>query len=124
MAERDLTKMSTDELVDELLKHKIEDLKGLQVDSPEFKDAMNSITELYKAQTDAYKLQVEADYKQLEASGEKRKGFREWSLGLLGIAIPTVVYALLWRAGMRFEETGTISSSGMRRLNSEMKLLK
>ena len=121
---RDLSKMSTDELVDELLKLKLDDLKRILPDSPEYKDAMYPTIALYRAQTDGYRLQVEADAHQIEASNEKKKGLREFLLGLLGIAIPTTVYGILWRAGMKFEETGTISSNGMRKLNQEMRLLK
>ena len=124
MATKDLTAMSSDELLEELLKLKLQEAKGLDPRSKEFKDAMEGVSSLYKAQTESFRLNVDTDCKRIEIENEKKKTVRDWLLGIAGIAVPTFLYGILWSKGMRFEETGTYSSSGMRKLNNEMKFPK
>lgn len=117
-----LSEMTSDELMEELLKLKLQEVQTLDPRSKEFKDAMDGVSGLYKAQTIGLRLNIDSDYKKAELEAEKKRTLREWILGILGIAIPTSLYAILWNKGMKFEETGTYSSNGMRRLNNDMKL--
>ena len=121
---KDLSVMSSDELLEELLKLKLQEVKALDPKSKEFKDAMEGISSLYKAQTESFRLNVDTDYKRIEVEENKKKTIREWLLGIAGIVIPTCLYGILWNKGMKFEETGTYSSSGMRKLNNELKFPK
>lgn len=119
---KSLSEMSSDELVEELLKLKLQELQSLDPRSKEFKDAMSAVTDLYKAQTDSYKLNVEADYKKFEVEKEKKSTLWDWILRAVGIGAPIALYGILWHKGMQFEQEGTYSSSGMRRLNNDLKL--
>ena len=117
-----VNEMSSDELLEELLKLKLQEVQTLDPRSKEFKDAMEGISSLYKAQTESFKLNVESDYKRIEIEENRKKSLRDILLGIAGIAVPTLMYGILWNKGMKFEETGTYSSNGMRRLNNDMKL--
>ena len=119
---KNVNEMSSDELLEELLKLKLQEAKSLDPRSKEFRDAMDGISNLYKAQTESFKLNVESDYKRIEIEDNRKKNWRELGLGIAGIAIPAILYSILWHKGMQFEQTGTYSSSGMRRLNNDMKL--
>ena len=119
---KSVNEMSSDELLEELLKLKLQEVQTLDPRSKEFKDAMEGISSLYKAQTESFKLNVESDYKRIEIEENRKKSLRDILLGIAGIAVPTLMYGILWNKGMKFEETGTYSSNGMRRLNNDMKL--
>ena len=119
---KSVNEMSSDELLEELLKLKLQEVQTLDPRSKEFKAAMEGISSLYKAQTESFKLNVESDYKRIEIEENRKKSLRDILPGIAGIAVPTLMYGILWNKGMKFEETGTYSSNGMRRLNNDMKL--
>lgn len=125
-------------LLDKQIKTEIENLDYLEMGSKEKQNAIDGIAKLYelrlsenKAETDQIENQarMELDTKKVEneidSDKVKRKGANldRWiSLGLQ-IAIPLgtfIAYDIWHRRGLKFEETGTITSPWTRNLMSKM----
>lgn len=125
-------------LLDEQIKTEIQNLDYLEMGSKEKQNAIDGIAKLYelrlsenKAETAQIENQarMELDTKKVENEIDddkvKRKGANldRWiSLGLQ-IAIPLgtfIAYDIWHRRGLKFEETGTITSPWTRNLMSKM----
>lgn len=125
-------------LLDKQIKTEIENLDYLEMGSKEKQNAIDGIAKLYelrlsenKAEMDQIENQtrMELDTKKVEneidSDKVKRKGANldRWiSLGLQ-IAIPLgtfIAYDIWHRRGLKFEETGTITSPWTRNLMSKM----
>lgn len=112
------------DLIERTLVEKIEELDKLEFGSEEHSKAVDDICKLYRVRIDKEKNDKES-VKFREQMDEQRKDryFR-----LAGIVIPIGLslsgYALLMRQGLKFEETGTISSSWVRNLIHSFKPVK
>ena len=137
-------------LMDEEIVSQIKGLKTLQAGSQEQTAAVKNLTALYEARINQEKVQLDADDKRekremereqqaadeaaarerdlklKEAQAEDQKIDRLVRAGIemLGIGLPLVCYGHWFRKGLKFEETGSITSSMMRNLINKFKTKK
>ncbi len=117
-------------LMDEELKRQITSLTTLEPGSDKQTAAVKNLTALYEARINEDKILLDAedkretramarsDFQLKEAEQEERKVDRLLHAGiaLLEIGLPLVCYGHWFRDGLKFEETGSITSSMMRNL--------
>lgn len=123
------------QLVDLELKRQLKALPGLETGSAEQTAAVKNLTVLYEARINEDKLLLDAKEKQeareselrlKEADREEKKVDRMFHAGiaLLEIGLPLVCYGHWFRKGLKFEETGSITSSMMRNLINKFRTKK
>ena len=123
------------QLVDLELKRQLKALPGLETGSAEQTAAVKNLTALYEARINEDKLLLDAKEKQdareselrlKEADREEKKVDRMFHAGiaLLEIGLPLVCYGHWFRKGLKFEETGSITSSMMRNLINKFRTKK
>ena len=123
------------QLVDLELKRQLKALPGLKTGSAEQTAAVKNLTVLYEARINEDKLLLDAKEKQeareselrlKEADREEKKVDRMFHAGiaLLEIGLPLVCYGHWFRKGLKFEETGSITSSMMRNLINKFRTKK
>lgn len=123
------------QLVDLELKRQLKALPGLETGSAEQAAAVKNLTALYEARINEDKLLLDAKEKQeareselrlKEADREEKKVDRMFHAGiaLLEIGLPLVCYGHWFRKGLKFEETGSITSSMMRNLINKFRTKK
>ncbi len=117
-------------LMDEELKRQITSLTTLEPGSDKQTAAVKNLTALYEARINEDKILLDAedkretramarsDFHLKQAEQEERKVDRLLHAGiaLLEIGLPLVCYGHWFRDGLKFEETGSITSSMMRNL--------
>lgn len=117
-------------LMDEELKRQITSLTTLEPGSDKQTAAVKNLTALYEARINEDKILLDAEDKRetramarndfllKEAEQEERKVDRlvHAGIALLEIGLPLVCYGHWFRDGLKFEETGSITSSMMRNL--------
>ena len=95
-------------------------LKDLKAGSEEYSRHVANIERLWKLGHEEvrYGYELEANYKKLDQEKRDKKIDRFIQIGikLAEIGVPTAVYVVLWKSGLRFEKEGIISSSMMRNL--------
>ena len=121
--------------MDEEIESELKKLDSLTPGSKEYTEAANALTTLYKARLDEVKIQNDAKdkadrremedmqhsdelvFKQhdMEADDERRKEdkLHRWidsGVKVLGVLVPSLLYAYFGVKGMKFEETGTVTS--------------
>ena len=123
------------QLVDLELKRQLKALPDLETGSAEQVAAVKNLTALYEARINEDKLLLDAKEKQeareselrlKEADREEKKVDRMFHAGiaLLEIGLPLVCYGHWFRKGLKFEETGSITSSMMRNLINKFRTKK
>lgn len=123
------------QLVDLELKRQLKALPGLETGSAEQTAAVKNLTALYEARINEDRLLLDAKEKQeareselrlKEADREEKKVDRMFHAGiaLLEIGLPLVCYGHWFRKGLKFEETGSITSSMMRNLINKFRTKK
>lgn len=123
------------QLVDLELKRQLKALPGLETGSAEQTAAVKNLTALYEARINEDRLLLDAKEKQeareselrlKEADREEKKVDRMFHAGiaLLEIGLPLVCYGNWFRKGLKFEETGSITSSMMRNLINKFRTKK
>lgn len=115
---------------------RLDELSSLDLGSNEYSKAVSNIVMLYDAHNKElhsnadYWDRIEARDKQAEAQLEARKSeakerrnerFFKYGIEALGILVPTIGYALLFRDGLRFEKEGVVSSTFVRNLIGKAK---
>lgn len=105
-------------LIDDKIRILEKALTELTPGSDEYDLVQKNMTELIKLRASISEKQIanEIDVR------EKRKD-RWVRIGIAGaeISIPLVVYSILWKQGLKFEETGYVSSSSVRNLFQKFK---
>ena len=95
-------------------------LKDLKAGSEEYQRHVTNIEKLWKLGHEEvrYGYELEENYKKLDQEKKDKKIDRLINIGikLAEIGVPTTVYVVLWKSGLRFEKEGIISSSMMRNL--------
>lgn len=132
-------------LLDEQIKTEIEGLSSLKTGSDEKSKAVTDLTKLYQARIDEMKAetallehqdrhelerdkhflesQTRDDERVLKEAEHKSRNLDRWvNIGLqVGLAVLSIVSYDIWnRRGLKFEETGTITSPHTRNLLSKM----
>lgn len=106
--------------LDEVIAKDIQDMTILDSGSDERSTALKELTELYKLRIEENRVEMERKEKE---SQEKSHMFDRWvNVGLqVGLtALSLIAYNVWYRRGLKFEETGTVTSSMTRNLMSKM----
>lgn len=114
-------------LLNEEIAKEIKMVSALDIDSEEKSKAIDNLTQLYKLRIEEAKIgQESVKAREEQAMREKEFESKSWdrwiNVGLqVGLAFAGfVAYDVWYRRGLRFEETGTITSPMTRNLLSRM----
>lgn len=116
-----------DELLDEEIRNEIERLSYFESGSEEKLKAIKGIAELYKLKIDEYRASAEAidkeerrksedGLKSVELDDNKKDRLIKMCLAGAELVLPLIFYAVWMRRGLKFEETGTFTSTTFRGL--------
>lgn len=116
-----------DELLDEEIRNEIEGLSDFESGSEEKLKAIKGIAELYKLKIDEYRASAEAidkeerrksedSLKSVELDDNKKDRLIRVCLAGAELVLPLIFYAVWMRRGLKFEETGTFTSTTFRGL--------
>lgn len=116
-----------DELLDEEIRNEIEGLSDFESGSEEKLKAIKGIAELYKLKIDEYRASAEAidkeerrksedSLKSVELDDNKKDRLIKMCLAGAELVLPLIFYAVWMRRGLKFEETGTFTSTTFRGL--------
>lgn len=115
---------------------RLDELSSLELGSNEYSKAVSNVVMLYDAHNKEvhnnadYWDRIEARDKQAEAQVEARKNETDerrnerlikYGIEVLGILVPPIAYAFLFRDGLRFEKEGVVSSTFVRNLIGKAK---
>lgn len=107
-------------MLNEELKRQLEDISRMTVGEEETSKAIDDFTKLYKLTQEDDKAEWEAVKAHQEHSDElsDRKKERLTKLGIAAaeVALPLIFYAIWFRKGLKFEETGSFTSTTFRGL--------
>ena len=117
-------------LMDEEIKSQIKSLRALGSGSNEQSTAVKNLTALYEARINEDKILLDAEDKRearafardellLKKAEQEDRKIDRWlhaGIALVEIGLPLVCYGHWFRDGLKFEETGSITSSMMRNL--------
>lgn len=117
-------------LMDEEIKSQIKSLRALEQGSDKQTAAVKNLTALYEARSNDDKIRLDAEdkrearaftrdellLKQAEQEDRKIDRWLHAGIALVEIGLPLVCYGHWFRDGLKFEETGSITSSMMRNL--------
>lgn len=117
-------------LMDEEIKSQIKSLRALEQGSDKQTAAVRNLTALYEARSNDDKIRLDAEdkrearaftrdellLKQAEQDDRKIDRWLHAGIALVEIGLPLVCYGHWFRDGLKFEETGSITSSMMRNL--------
>lgn len=109
------------EKFDEVIEVEMDNMKHLKVGSPEYERAVEGLAKLYKIRADEKEKQDRLDFedrqhgdeleiKEMEMDAEKKSRWTKMVLDTAGIILPLGLYAGCFLVGLRFEETGTLTS--------------
>lgn len=114
------------ELLDEVIRKTLEDISELEEGSEKKADAIDNLKELYRLKIDDDKNNWEyndrAEKRAEELNAQKKDRRVRIGLELTSIFAPLLGYASLFARGLKFEETGAITSSMVRNLLSKVKI--
>lgn len=131
--------MDMDELLDRKITELLEQIENLEAGSEERARAVKDVSELIRVRTEKYKVEMDATLRDDQLKLEEKKVERESARNVdqdenqkkfkwldAGIRIGEFVltmttYGLLFRKGLKFEETGTWRSPFFRNLWSRFK---
>lgn len=116
-----------DELLAEEIRNEIEGLSDFESGSEEKLKAIKGIAELYKLKIDEYRASAEAidkeerrksedSLKSVEIDDNKKDRLIRVCLAGAELVLPLIFYAVWMRRGLKFEETGTFTSTTFRGL--------
>lgn len=123
----DLRRMLEEEISDE-----IENLGNLEQGSEEHSEAVENIAKLYKLKLEEDRNEKETekvknDFEELKKQNEAAKALEEEKIKeakidrycrigvtLVSVALPLMVYGHWYKRGLKFEETGTLTSATLR----------
>lgn len=116
-----------DELLAEEIRNEIEGLSDFESGSEEKLKAIKGIAELYKLKIDEYRASAEAidkeerrksedSLKSVELDDNKKDRLIRVCLAGAELVLPLIFYAVWMRRGLKFEETGTFTSTTFRGL--------
>ena len=114
-------------LLDEVIGKEIQNLSDLPIGSQEKSKAVDNLTELYKLKIEEAKIKQakaeKSEEMEIRQKQLKSQALDRWiNVGVqVGLAIGSLIaYDVWFKRGLRFEETGTITSPMTRNLLSRM----
>lgn len=108
------------EMLDKEIQYRLNQLADYEVGTEEHTALLKTITELYK-------LRIDENSKSAEAEALKSQKNERWVKVLISgmeLVVPLVCYGHWFNKGLKFEETGSVSSSFMRNLMQKFKPIK
>ena len=117
--DRELDLMMNDEL-----KAQIEALNSREPGTEEHGHAVDDVSKLYKLNIEKVKNDAEIKQKREQAALEAKNRKREQIIAASGVVAQAALYATLFVMGLKFEETGALSSSFVRNFTNQIKLPK
>lgn len=96
----------------------IDEASEMDTESEEFEKAMHNIERIHKMLNDDERLIVDKRLKE-DDKADLKFWVEKVIVPALGVAIPTGVTMWCFTKGMKFEETGTFTSVGMRNIVSK-----
>ena len=116
-----------DEWLDEEIRNEIEGLSDFESGSEEKLKAIKGIAELYKLKIEEDKSQVDAvdkeerrktedSIKSVELENDKKDRWIKVCIAGAELILPLIFYAVWMRRGLKFEESGTFTSTTFRGL--------
>lgn len=103
--------MKIDELLQEELELEIDELSKIEVGTDTYRTAVDGVTKLADRVIKIKELEAETEIKQKELDEEKKDRKIKNILTGLGIAVPTGVTIWGTLKSLKFEETGTVTTS-------------
>lgn len=114
------------------LQEQFNDLKKLEPGSKEYSALVADIRSLWDLGLEETRIRIEADDTLYErdveaAKAEEEKRNKQFDrvikigLDLAAIAVPATIYTVLFLVGLKFEETGSFSTSWMRNLMGKIR---
>lgn len=108
----------TREMIDRRIEILEESIKELTPGSDEYESMQNAIAEMLK-------LRAQLDHDEVTAENTKADNMKDRvarvATTVFSVCLPLGVYTILWKKGLKFEETGSITSSSMRNLVQRFK---
>ena len=108
------------ELLSEEIQDEIKNLSGLETGSEEKSKAINDLSKLHNLRIEELKIESENAFKE----AERKDRIKERVIGVavqVGLAIGGWIAYDIWHSrGLKFEETGTVTSPWTRNLMSKM----
>ena len=109
--ERDL-----DDLLNEIIAEELESLKSLEPGSLEYNETANAAKEFLKIRIESNKLVNEYEDRQDRKKARRTDLIKDIFLGLTGVGIPILAYRVMFKEGLKFEQTGTYTASTLKDL--------
>ena len=126
-------------MLDEEIKEEIQNLSSFQAGSKEKTTAIENLETLYRLKIDETKIEIDLDekrnrrgmddesaerdirLKQVQLEEQVKDRYFRIGMEAAGIILPLVFYAVWMRRGLKFEETGTYTSTTFRGLFNRFK---
>lgn len=126
-------------MLDEEIKEEFHSLSSLQAGSKEKTTAIENLETLYRLKIDETKIEIDLDekrnrrgmddesaerdirLKQVQLEEQVKDRYFRIGIEAAGIILPLVFYAVWMRRGLKFEETGTYTSTTFRGLFNRFK---
>lgn len=126
-------------MLDEEIKEEFHNLSSLQAGSKEKSTAIENLETLYRLKIDETKIEIDLDekrnrrgmddesaerdirLKQVQLEEQVKDRYFRIGMEAAGIILPLVFYAVWMRRGLKFEETGTYTSTTFRGLFNRFK---
>lgn len=126
-------------MLDEEIKEEFHNLSSLQAGSKEKTTAIENLETLYRLKIDETKIEIDLDekrnrrgmddesaerdirLKQVQLEEQVKDRYFRIGMEAAGIILPLVFYAVWMRRGLKFEETGTYTSTTFRGLFNRFK---
>lgn len=108
----------------EEIESELEDLSHLQTGSDEKSKAIEDLAALYKLTIDESKSerdQKDLELKETQSSFEAKSRYLRLGADIAGIVLPLIFYAFWMCKGLKFEETGSFTSTTFRGLFNKFK---
>lgn len=99
-----------EDLLDNEIKRKVQDLFYISPNSEEYKEATEGIAKLYELRIEEKQSAGELEIKKKQLAESKKDRYIKIAIDGAGIVLPLVVYSIWMGRGLRFEQTGTYTS--------------
>lgn len=109
------------ELLNEAIGKQIENLNNIEPGSEDHDRATESLVKLYKLKMEEEFKNVDSDIKKTQLMKENFNSYMKLGVEVAGIVLPLVFYASWMKKGLKFEETGTFTSTTFKSLFQKFK---
>lgn len=99
------------ELLNEEIKKQIKDLSNLNPGSEEKSRATDDVAKLYKLAVEEEKGERDSENEKNQLAEQKKDRYVKIGIAAAEITLPLIFYGIWMRKGLRFEETGSFTST-------------